>query len=288
MNDKGKIWLSALLLASVAMSAGIRAMPQTSVSLPTYQSAPSTPLPTTNPFDPARPLATGGLPTCPHVCLIVSDGESAQDAIAQFERSNHCSIDTTGEPPPTPTGSCPAEVPASGASAGTAAADCTMIFGESGKDLLKEIETLRLKPYNDQTSKEVDKWVEGATVGYGHLILKSDWDTYKNGITKEEADKLFESDSSEYVDAVNEAITVAVTQQQFDAMVILAYNIGPAGFKGSSVAKLVNDPSAVTSYATLEDAWKAFNKSQGKINQGLINRRNAEWDIYSTGVYARW
>lgn len=287
MNDTRKFWLATLLVTAL-MSSAVSAAPLASTSLPSYQDAENTPLLTTNPFAADGGLSSGTLRVCPHVCLIFSDGESAQDAIDQFKRSNHCTIETSL--PPTPSGSCPPHVPASGASVGgSPAADCTMAFGENGKNLLKDIETLRLKPYDDQTSEDVDAWVEGATVGYGHLILRADWDTYKDGITEEQADQLFESDSAKYVDAVNEAITVSVTQQQFDAMVILAYNIGPAGFKSSSVAKRVNDPNAVTPpYATLEDAWKAFNKSQGNVNQGLVNRRNSEWNIYSQGVYARW
>lgn len=33
---------------------------------------------------------------------------------------------------------------------------------------------------------------------------------------------------------------------------------------------------------------KAWNKSQGKVNAGLTNRRAAEWRIYTSGIYARW
>ena len=35
-------------------------------------------------------------------------------------------------------------------------------------------------------------------------------------------------------------------------------------------------------------AWKAWNKSQGQVMQGLVNRRNAEWDVYSKNIYQRW
>ena len=77
-------------------------------------------------------------------------------------------------------------------------------------------------------------------------------------------------------------------EQQFDALVFLAYNIGVRGFSTSSVVKLINDEYAVTSYDTLENAWKAWNKSQGKVMRGLENRRAAEWDIYCSGIYERW
>ena len=165
-----------------------------------------------------------------------------------------------------------------------------MSFGEKGIALLKGIEQLRLKPYDDQTGKEITDWIEeGITIGYGHLIKEeSEWELYKDGITKEQAERLFKYDGQNYIDRVNASLKVKVTQQQFDALVILCYNIGKTGLASSSVIKLINDPAAKTPYASLEKAWKAWDKSQGKVNKGVINRRNAEWNIYSRGIYARW
>ena len=154
--------------------------------------------------------------------------------------------------------------------------------------LLQAIEKLRLKPYDDQSGKDITAWVAGATIGYGHLIAKDEWDTYKDGITLEQADALFAADAEPFERAVGQAISVGVQQYEFDAMVILAFNIGKEGFRKSSVAKLVNDPTAVTGHASLEDAWKSWNKSQGKVMKGLTNRRAAEWSIFTTATYARW
>ncbi|WKE66211.1 lysozyme [Gallaecimonas kandeliae] len=154
--------------------------------------------------------------------------------------------------------------------------------------LLKGIEQLALRPYDDQTGNDITAWVEGATIGYGHLIAKAEWDKFKNGITEVEAGTLFQRDLTPYSLAVNQKVTGSLTQSQFDAMVILAFNIGLDSFSKSSVLKLINDPKAVTSYPSLEAAWKSWNKSQGKVNNGLINRRNAEWKIYSQGKYERW
>jgi lysozyme len=52
-------------------------------------------------------------------------------------------------------------------------------------------------------------------------------------------------------------------------MVILSFNIGLMGFTNSSVLKIVNNPSAITTYANLDDDWKAWNKTQGVFNQGV-------------------
>ncbi|GGB21831.1 hypothetical protein GCM10007414_39030 [Agarivorans gilvus] len=79
-----------------------------------------------------------------------------------------------------------------------------------------------------------------------------------------------------------------MTQCQFDALVIFVFNVGIDGFKKSSVVKLINDPKANTSYVNLEGAWKAWNKSQGKVNKGLVNRRAAEWNMFSNNIYKGW
>ncbi len=163
-------------------------------------------------------------------------------------------------------------------------------FSQKGIDLLESIEVLATKPYDDQIgiSKTITAWVKGATIGYGHLIARDDWEKYQNGITKAEADILFKTDLGPFVATVNTKITTTITQNEFDAMVILAFNIGRNGFSTSSVLKLVNDPDATTSYPDLEAAWKAWNKSQGKVSKGLKNRRDAEWTIYSKGIYEKW
>ncbi len=157
-----------------------------------------------------------------------------------------------------------------------------------GENLLKSIEQLSLQPYDDQTGKKITAWVKGATIGYGHLISTSEWDTYKNGINMTQADELFRKDLLPFANAVNEKVTSDLSQHQFDALVILTFNIGISAFGTSSVLKLVNDPAATTSYPDLESAWKAWNKSQGKVMQGLMNRRNAEWNIYSQNIYKTW
>lgn len=180
-------------------------------------------------------------------------------------------------PAVTPDTNIPARKPASDFSMSAAA-----------MTLLKDVETLRVKPYDDQTSKVISVWVEGATIGYGHLIQKSDWDTYKNGITEADASTLFNSDMKPFVTTVQSSVTAKVTQNEFDAMVILAYNIGPGSFSGSSVVSLVNDPKAKTQYTDLEAAWKAWNKSQGKVMKGLDSRRQCEWNVYSKAIYKRW
>lgn len=161
----------------------------------------------------------------------------------------------------------------------------SLTMSASGLTLLKSKESLALAPYDDQTGLEISNWTAGATIGYGHLIVRSEWNQYKNGISQAQADALFKSDLSPFVSTVRTSIKAKVSQEQFDALVILAFNIGRTAFSKSSVATLVNDPTAVTGYSSLKSAWMAWNKSQGKEMKGLANRRTAEWSLYERGIY---
>lgn len=164
----------------------------------------------------------------------------------------------------------------------------SLTLSTEGRELLQAVEKLSLLPYDDQTGDITREWCKGATIGYGHLITPGEWPKFANGISKEQAVELFEKDLAPFEQAIKKAIIVPLKQNQFDALVILAFNIGETKFRQSSVVRMVNDPRAVTSYPTLESAWKAWNKSQGEVMKGLVNRRACEWGIYSKGVYQRW
>ena len=156
------------------------------------------------------------------------------------------------------------------------------------RNLLKSIEVLKTKPYDDQTGRDIHHWVKGATIGYGHLIPRREWNKYKSGITRAQAVALFNKDLLPFSKKVKQSVTTKIKQNEFDALVILTFNIGRTAFGKSSVLKLINNPCANTSYPSLEKAWKAWNKSQGRYNRGLANRRVAEWNVYSKNIYKRW
>jgi len=159
-------------------------------------------------------------------------------------------------------------------------------LSKRGINLLVSIETLQVYPYDDQTGKRIYEWVPGATIGVGKLLSKQEFEIYKDGITEEQAYSLFYKDLAPFEDCVSKTIKTQLTQEQFDACVMLAYNIGCASFRGSSVAKILN--GIKTKYSSLDDAWLAWNKSQGKVMKGLTNRRKAELNIFHRGIYERW
>ena len=76
---------------------------------------------------------------------------------------------------------------------------------------------------------------------------------------------------------MDKAITADIGQNQFDALVSLAYNIGVSAFAKSTVAKRVN---ANPNDPTIRDAFLLWSKAAGKVLAGLVRRRTAEADLY--------
>lgn len=83
-----------------------------------------------------------------------------------------------------------------------------------------------------------------------------------------------------YAAKVRDAIKVPVTQNQFDAMVSLAYNIGTGkdGFAGSTALARLNAGDAKGA----AEAMTWWNKSDGQVSQGLVNRRADEVELFNT------
>lgn len=143
-----------------------------------------------------------------------------------------------------------------------------MKTGEKGKALMHEFEGLRLEAYPDPGTGG-EPW----TIGYGHTSMAGKPHVTKGmKITKEEADEIFSRDLGKYEAHVPEG-----TQNQFDAMVSLCYNIGPSNFNKSSVKKY----HVARNYEKAAASFKAWNKAAGKVMAGLTRRRAAEAKLYS-------
>ena len=137
--------------------------------------------------------------------------------------------------------------------------------------------------YDDQTGKPIapnQPLPRGATIGYGHLIKPGE--DFIAGITEERATELLRADIAITERTVQDCITAPLTQNQFDALVIFAYNIGAKNFMGSTVVKYINNPDFHSiRYPSLESAWRAWNKSCGHEIGGLNSRRNQEWILFN-------
>ena len=138
-----------------------------------------------------------------------------------------------------------------------------------GIDLICGFEGLRLKAYDDG----VGVW----TIGFGTTI-------YPNGIRVKKGDTCTEAQAKAYMaydlkkfeSAVNNAVTVPVNQNQFDALVSLAYNIGPSAFSKSTLVRKLN-AGDIRGAAEQFDVWV---NAGGKRMQGLVNRRAKEKEVF--------
>jgi len=124
------------------------------------------------------------------------------------------------------------------------------------------------------------------TIGYGHVI--KDGENFNNGLTQEQAIELLKKDVNERAKVINEwAIDnkVILNQQEFDATVDFAFNIGVGAFYKSTFATELK--SGNTSPEKLKAAILLFVKVNKKNTYGLYQRRMDEWQIFSTGDYKR-
>jgi|LauGreDrversion4_2_1035121.scaffolds.fasta_scaffold08177_6 lysozyme len=165
-------------------------------------------------------------------------------------------------------------------------------IGKGGLDLIKSFEGLYLKPYLCPAGVP--------TIGYGSTY-------YENGkkitlkdkpITEARANEILAHELSAFEKYVDAFCQDNITQNQFDALVSFAYNVGHNALKSSTLLKKVNkDPND----PTIKDEFLKWCKADGTHNgkdddndglideagekqtlKGLLRRRTAEAALYFT------
>ena len=142
-----------------------------------------------------------------------------------------------------------------------------MKIAQAGKSLIQSFEQCRLSAYPDPGTGG-----EPITIGWGHTGGVKLGDT----CTQEEADSWFATDLASFEDCVNDALEKEPTQNQFDALVSLAYNIGCKAISGSTLVRLLNSGD-IDGAASQFARW---NKAGGKVMNGLTRRREAERALF--------
>ena len=139
-----------------------------------------------------------------------------------------------------------------------------MKISEEGKNLIKKFEGCELEAY---------KCAAGVwTIGYGHI--KTAVEGMK--IDQATANELFDEEMGEYETYVNTAVTVPLSQNQFDALVSWVFNLGNGNLNASTMLKVINSGD----HAGVPAQIKRWNKAGGKVLEGLIRRREAEALLY--------
>jgi lysozyme len=158
-----------------------------------------------------------------------------------------------------------------------------MQVDQRGKDLFKEWEGLVTHEYLDSGG--------APTIGIGHLLTRSERTSgkiviggraidYRNGLTEQQCWDLLGQDLDGAEETVNEAVTVPLNQNQFDALVSFTFNVGDGAFLGSTLLKLLNQRQ----YDQVPEQLKRWNKDNGHVVQGLTNRRAKEIALWNTPV----
>ena len=145
-----------------------------------------------------------------------------------------------------------------------------MTTGKNGILLIEEFEGFRSKAYKDAVGLP--------TIGYGTLIDSAEEKhLLTETISKEQAEVLLRKELAMIEKKFTIMVTSKVNQNQYDALVSFAYNLGVYNLKSSTLLKKVNaNPSDVT----IRDEFNKWTHAGGKVLDGLVRRRKAEGDLY--------
>jgi lysozyme len=141
----------------------------------------------------------------------------------------------------------------------------------NGYNLIKTFEGLSLKPY--LCSAKVP------TIGYGNTF-------YTNGvkvtmsdapITQEKANEMLKVIADSFALKVSKIVPSGLTQNQFNALVSFAFNLGVQALTNSTLLRLVKiNPND----GNIAKQFLRWNQAGGKVIEGLTKRRIKESALY--------
>jgi len=139
-------------------------------------------------------------------------------------------------------------------------------------DIIKHFEGIYTKPYRCPAGL----W----TVGVGHLIGDGTSlpDSWNRKFSIGEIDALLANDVKKFELGVDRYINVQLTQNQFDALVSFAFNLGIGTLQRSTIRAKLNRGNVASALAS----WAKYNKAGGKVLKGLDLRRQTEIILFTT------
>jgi GH24 family phage-related lysozyme (muramidase) len=135
-------------------------------------------------------------------------------------------------------------------------------------DLIKRYEGFRPQAYQDS----VGVW----TIGYGTTRINGQ--PVKEGmtITEDQALQLVQQEVNKLWSQIEQITKVSLNENQMNALVDFAYNLGFNSLKNSTLMRLVNE-------SKFEEAANQFPRwvyAGGKVLPGLVKRREAERQLF--------
>ncbi|MBY0462915.1 MAG: lysozyme [Alphaproteobacteria bacterium] len=137
--------------------------------------------------------------------------------------------------------------------------------------IIKRFEGFRAAVYDDCAGHK--------TIGYGHLITRSDGDLASRVLSESEGQTLLMTDIQTKANILPN-VSVSLSQNQFDALTSLCFNIGTKAFSGSDVLKRVNAGEIIEAY----EYFGHWRRAGGEIVDGLMKRRFAELFIFADNI----
>lgn len=166
-----------------------------------------------------------------------------------------------------------------------------MKLNEAGLDFIKSFESLRLEAYPDPASDlakynaSPQTWISAGksidnlsgtpwTIGYGHTKGVNEGDI----CTEDQANQWLQEDCQWACDAVCNALTLELNDNQFSALVSFTFNCGAHNLQNSELLKEIND----CNFNHITINFEAYDHAGGQVVGGLLRRRNAEAQLFLT------
>lgn len=118
------------------------------------------------------------------------------------------------------------------------------------------------------------------SIGLGHQIQPNELYLMTAKLNDDQVMEIFKKDIEAIRKSMNKVIKVPINKNQQLALLSLRYNIGGPAFDKSTLLRRLNE-------GNFSDASMRFTEwrlSEGKINQGLVNRRKREQDLFNKPV----
>ena len=165
----------------------------------------------------------------------------------------------------------------------------TLLKGSVSYDEIKTDDNINNGYFSSDSIKKAREFIQGEedfraeaykdtggvwTIGYGHIknVKKGD------KITRQEAEKLYAEDFKEHIKPLNE-VKIPLSDNEKIALASFIYNVGPNAFKTSTLFKKLN---AGDKKGAAQE-FKRWVYDNGKVQKGLVNRRNREMNLFLKG-----
>ena len=135
-------------------------------------------------------------------------------------------------------------------------------------DLIKQFEGFRSESYQDT----VGVW----TIGYGTTRINGQPVTAGMTITQQQALELVQQEVNKLTRQINIIVAVPINDNQLNALVDFAYNLGFNALKTSTLIRKLN----AGDYNGAADQFDRWVYAGGKILPGLVRRREAEKQLF--------